>query len=67
MKNISIVKNVHIFPKIICVYENFVVILHSEKKEMNIFMSEFTPPMLQKAYFLQIAEKQIQLGEIIAL
>ena len=46
MKNISIVKNVHIFPKIICVYENFVVILHSERKEMNIFMSEFTPLML---------------------
>ena len=46
MKNISIVKNVHIFPKIICVYEKFVVILHSVINKMNILMSEFTPPML---------------------
>ena len=45
-KKVLYFKNVHIFPKIICVYENFVVILHSERKEMNIFMSEFTPPML---------------------
>ena len=47
-KNILIVKNVYIFPKIICLYAIFVVILHSERKEMNIFMSEFTPPHVVK-------------------
>ena len=58
MKNISIVKNVHIFPKIICVYENFVVILHSEKKEMNIFMSEFTPPCCKKHIFCKLRKNK---------
>ena len=52
IKNISNVKNVHIFPKIICVYEKKVVILHSVINKINILMSEFTPPMLQNAVIL---------------